>query len=66
MRVTLVIMPHMRRGSKLKKDQPNPMNPKQRPVPSKVKVTGNPAMRRIVNAKNIHAGKYSIRPISPL
>jgi hypothetical protein len=65
MRVTLVIMPQMRRGSRLKKDHPKPINPKQRPVPIKVKVTGNPAIRRMVSARNIHAGKYSIRTISP-
>lgn len=41
------------------------MRPKQRAVPSKVKVTGNPAIKRMVNAKNIQAGKYSIRTFPP-
>jgi len=45
----------------LKKSQPNPINPKQREVPRSVKVTGNPAISRMVKARNIQAGRYSIR-----
>ena len=60
-RVTLVITPQMRKGSRLKNPHPNPMSPNTRAVPMRVKVTGKPAISRMVKAKNIHAGKYSIR-----
>jgi hypothetical protein len=56
-RVTLVITPQMRRGNRLKNDQPKPIRPKHMAVPINVKVTGKPAISRIVSARNIHAGQ---------
>ncbi len=64
-RVTLVIRPQIRRGSRSKKDQPKPMRPKNRAVPSSVKATGKPAISRMVSARNIQPARYSIRMFPP-
>ncbi len=56
-KVTLVITPQIRRGNRLNKVQPKPINPNTIEVPSRVNVTGKPAMRRMVSAKNIQAGR---------
>ncbi len=56
-RVTLVMRPQIRNGSRLKKSQPKPIMPKVSETPSSVKVTGKPAINKMVNAKNIQAAK---------
>ena len=40
MRVKLVMMPQMRRGSRLKKSSPKPYSPKAKAVPQMVKAIG--------------------------
>jgi hypothetical protein len=64
-RVTLVMTPQIRRGKRLNRDQPKPMRPKNRAVPMRVKVTGNPAISRMVRARNIHPARASIRFLPP-